>query len=100
MPTYEYNCENCGTIEVTQRITDKPLRRCPNCKGKVSKLISATSFQLKGAGWYVTDYAGKDSKKSKDEGTSESTAAAKETKEPAVKADSKKPEPKADATAA
>ena len=97
MPTYEYGCENCGTIEVTQRITDKPLRRCPTCKGKVSKLISATSFQLKGSGWYVTDYAGKDSKKSKDEGKSESTAAPKETKEPSPKADTN---PKTEATAA
>jgi putative FmdB family regulatory protein len=59
MPIYEYDCENCGTFEVTQRITDKPLRRCPTCKGKVGKLISSTSFQLKGSGWYVTDYAGK-----------------------------------------
>ena len=59
MPIYEYGCENCGTFEVTQRITDKPLRRCPTCKGKVGKLISSTSFQLKGSGWYVTDYAGK-----------------------------------------
>jgi putative FmdB family regulatory protein len=59
MPIYEYGCENCGTFEVSQRITDKPLRRCPTCKGKVGKLISSTSFQLKGSGWYVTDYAGK-----------------------------------------
>ena len=55
MPTYEYDCGTCGTFEVTQRITDKPLRRCPTCKGKVRKLISSTSFQLKGSGWYVTD---------------------------------------------
>jgi putative FmdB family regulatory protein len=59
MPVYEYGCESCGTFEATQRITDKPLRRCPTCKGKVAKLISSTSFQLKGSGWYVTDYAGK-----------------------------------------
>jgi putative FmdB family regulatory protein len=61
MPIYEYECENCGTFEVTQRITEKPLRRCPTCKGKVGKLISSTSFQLKGSGWYQTDYAGKKS---------------------------------------
>ena len=59
MPIYEYQCASCGTFEVTQKITDKPLRRCPTCKGKVSKLISSTSFQLKGSGWYVTDYSGK-----------------------------------------
>lgn len=60
MPIYEYQCEKCGHFEVTQKITDKPLGRCPACKGKVRKLISHTSFQLKGTGWYVTDYARKD----------------------------------------
>lgn len=60
MPIYEYQCVKCGQFEVTQRITDKPLGRCPTCKGKVKKLISNTSFQLKGTGWYVTDYARKD----------------------------------------
>ena len=59
MPIYEYQCQKCGTFEATQRITDKPLAKCPNCKGKVKKLISNTSFQLKGTGWYVTDYARK-----------------------------------------
>ena len=59
MPIYEYKCEQCGQFEVTQKITDKPLARCPACKGKVKKLISHTSFQLKGSGWYITDYAHK-----------------------------------------
>jgi len=44
---------------LTQKITDKPLGKCPTCKGKVKKLISNTSFQLKGTGWYITDYARK-----------------------------------------
>lgn len=60
MPIYEYQCDKCGPFEVTQRITDAPLRRCPECRSKVRKLISQTSFQLKGTGWYVTDYASKD----------------------------------------
>lgn len=60
MPIYEYQCENCGTFEVTQKITESPLRKCPTCKSKVKKLISNTSFQLKGTGWYITDYARKD----------------------------------------
>jgi len=68
MPIYEYGCDKCGTFEVSQRITDKPLRRCPTCKGKVRKLISSTSFHLKGSGWYVTDYAGKGGSKAKEEG--------------------------------
>ena len=62
MPIYEYRCRKCGEFEVTQRITEPPLARCPTCRGKVTKLISNTSFQLKGSGWYVTDYARNDSK--------------------------------------
>jgi predicted nucleic acid-binding Zn ribbon protein len=42
-----------------QRITEQPLKRCPTCKSKVTKLVSSTAFQLKGSGWYVTDYARK-----------------------------------------
>ena len=59
MPIYEYQCQKCGTFEVSQRITEHQLSKCPTCKGKVKKLISNTSFQLKGTGWYVTDYARK-----------------------------------------
>ena len=59
MPIYEYRCPKCGVFEVSQRITEQPLARCPTCKGKVSKLISSTSFTLKGSGWYATDYAAK-----------------------------------------
>ena len=44
-------------FEVTQRITEKPLKKCPTCKSKVERIISATSFVLKGTGWYATDYA-------------------------------------------
>ena len=60
MPIYEYQCEKCGRFALTQKITGRSLSRCPTCKGKVKKLISHTSFQLKGTGWYVTDYARKD----------------------------------------
>jgi putative FmdB family regulatory protein len=57
MPIYEYRCEHCGTFEEMQRMSDPPLAKCPTCKRKVRRLISSTSFQLKGTGWYVTDYA-------------------------------------------
>jgi putative FmdB family regulatory protein len=58
MPIYEYDCPSCGVIEVVQGINDKPLTRCPSCgKRKVKKLISESSFHLKGSGWYQTDYA-------------------------------------------
>jgi predicted nucleic acid-binding Zn ribbon protein len=48
-----------------QKMSDKPLTRCPNCKGKLEKVFSQTSFQLKGSGWYVSDYTnrGKEAKK-------------------------------------
>ncbi len=60
MPIYEYECLNCGKrTEVLQRMSDAPLSACPNCGGEVKKLISAPSFQLKGSGWYATDYGGK-----------------------------------------
>src|SRR5262245_20766878 len=59
MPIYEYSCPKCGQFEITQRITDDPLKKCPTCKSKVRKLISSTSFQLKGSGWYATDYGGR-----------------------------------------
>ena len=72
MPIYEYLCKKCGEFEVTQRITDDPLARCPTCRGKVKKLISNTSFQLKGSGWYVTDYARKGSEAKKETGETKS----------------------------
>jgi putative FmdB family regulatory protein len=56
MPTYEYQCDSCGVFEVSQRITEDPLKKCPTCKSKVRRLISNTSFMLKGSGWYATDY--------------------------------------------
>ena len=83
MPIYEYKCENCGTFETTQRITEKALRKCPTCKGKVKKLISNTSFQLKGTGWYITDYARKGQDKTtakSDNGAKSSSETKKETK--------------------
>jgi len=64
MPIYEYQCPKCGTFETTQRITEPALKRCPTCKSKVERIISATSFVLKGSGWYATDYARSGSSKS------------------------------------
>ena len=60
MPIYEYVCEKCGSqIEVMQKLSDAPLKRCTKCRGKLEKIISRASFQLKGSGWYVTDYSRK-----------------------------------------
>lgn len=60
MPIYEYVCDKCGShLEVMQKVGDAPLKRCGKCRGKLKKIISRTSFQLKGSGWYMTDYSGK-----------------------------------------
>lgn len=60
MPIYEYQCETCGKVmEKLQKFSDDPLRTC-ECGGDLVKLISRSSFQLKGSGWYVTDYKTKD----------------------------------------
>jgi putative FmdB family regulatory protein len=58
MPIYEYRCAKCGkTFEKLQRFSDEPLKVHEECGGEVEKLISQSAFQLKGSGWYVTDYA-------------------------------------------
>lgn len=89
MPIYEYDCAKCGTFEITQRITEKPLGKCPTCKGKVKKLISNTSFQLKGTGWYVTDYARKGQNGESKSGAGEkSTESKSESKSDAKKSES------------
>jgi putative FmdB family regulatory protein len=60
MPIYEYECLQCGkTTEAMQRISDAPLSSCAQCSGELRKMISMSTFHLKGSGWYVTDYSGK-----------------------------------------
>jgi putative FmdB family regulatory protein len=58
MPIYEYECKSCGhRLEVIQKISDDPLKDCPQChKPELKKLISAAGFRLKGGGWYETDF--------------------------------------------
>ena len=78
MPIYEYQCENCSRrFEVMQRITEPLLATCEKCGGHVRRLISQTSFVLKGGGWYVTDYPSESRKKAmsqeKSSGDSKST---------------------------
>ncbi len=67
MPIYEYKCTSCGhKKEVLQKMSDAPLTECPACgKSTLSKLISAAGFQLKGSGWYATDFKGSGSKAAK-----------------------------------
>jgi putative FmdB family regulatory protein len=60
VPIYEYQCTNCGEVfEAFQKINDEPVAICRFCHGPVEKLFSHTSFQLKGSGWYLTDYSRK-----------------------------------------
>jgi putative FmdB family regulatory protein len=58
MPFYEYECSRCGhALEAMQKITDSPLKKCPECgKSSLKRLMSAPVFRLKGAGWYETDF--------------------------------------------
>jgi putative FmdB family regulatory protein len=105
MPIYEYRCEKCGKVfEVLQRFSDDPVKVHEGCGGEVEKLISQSAFQLKGSGWYVTDYAkgastapapkaegaASESKaESKTEASSDSKSEAKTESKSEVKADPK-----------
>jgi len=81
MPIYEFRCKKCGSqIEVIQKMTDKAPARCKKCGGRLEKMISQTTFQFKGEGWYVTDYARKNS-------VSEKVERELSSPEPAAKSD-------------
>ncbi len=95
MPIYEYECPVCGRFEHIQRANDKDLRECPTCKdkgkpSKVKRLVSASSFHLKGGGWYKTDYGGSStstaSSAKKDSSKAESVTGDKPAKTDAKKA--------------
>ena len=101
MPIYEYVCQNCGhQLEVMQKISDKPLSKCPQCKGKLEKIFSQPSFQLKGSGWYVSDYTsrGKSEKSEKSEKGEKSEPSEKPEK--AEKSEKKEKKSKAPASGA
>jgi putative FmdB family regulatory protein len=93
MPFYEYECGSCKFYtEVLQKISDKPLRKCPSCgASKFKRLISAPVFRLKGSGWYETDF------KSDKEG--KRNLAGEDKDAPAAVKDDAKPESKTDAKA-
>jgi len=88
MPIYEYACDKCGhEFEVEQRITDDPIKTCPECRSRrVKKLISLTSFVLKGGGWYSDLYSSSDGKKDESkEADSKSTDSADKPAKPEKK---------------
>ena len=88
MPIYEYACEKCESeFEVEQRITDDPIKSCPHCKSrKIKRLISRTSFVLKGGGWYSDLYSSSGAKDDKAD-----KADSKDAKGKSASADSKTP---------
>ena len=62
MPLYEYKCKKCGhQFEKIQKYSDRMVKKCPDCGGRVEQTITAPAVQFKGTGWYVTDYAKKSS---------------------------------------
>ena len=79
MPIYEYQCAACGQVmEKWQKFSEAPLTVCPQCGGSLEKIISSCAFHLKGGGWYVSDYGGKNPSTDTSEApkeTTESTAA-------------------------
>lgn len=98
MPIYEYNCPKCGDFDQMQKITDGPLKKCPTCKAKVTKLISNPAFHLKGGGWYITDYGRKDGgggggseSKSSDDSSSSSSSTETKAEKKDKKSDKKAP---------
>jgi len=105
MPIYEYGCLTCGKRqEVLQRHDGAPITTCAECGGRMKKLMSNTSFVLKGTGWYKNDYASKSTKNEKADKekadktekteTAEKSGDASSGKETATKAEAK-PEPAA-----
>ena len=96
MPIYEYRCGSCGhQQEFLQKVSDAPLTTCPQCvKPSLSKLLSAAGFQLKGSGWYATDFKGSGSKPAAKSGD-DSKPAAKSGEESKPAGETKSEEKKA-----
>jgi putative FmdB family regulatory protein len=96
MPIYEYRCAECGfQEEYLQKVSEPPLTVCPSCgKPKFAKLLSAAGFQLKGSGWYATDFKGgakpaQDKAEAKPAAQGEAGTEAKAEPKPASKAEAK-----------
>jgi len=79
MPIYEYRCTACGhEIEVMQKMSERRLRKCSKCSGRLEKLVSRAAFQLRGGGWYAAGYAKDGGKKgAKSESSDSSTSSSK-----------------------
>jgi putative FmdB family regulatory protein len=91
MPIYEYRCSSCGhELESLQKFADAPLATCPSChKDALVKKVSAAGFQLKGSGWYATDFKGSGAKPAPSKGDTTPESGGTAAKEGAAKGDSK-----------
>ncbi len=100
MPTYEYECQNCGTVfEAFQSMTDAPLRKCPECSGKVKRLLgTGAGVVFKGSGFYETDYKRKSTSASSSEPAKGDSGKKSDT--PAAGASGKDSSPKSSKSAA
>ena len=101
MPLYEYQCEQCDhRFEVIQKFSDPPVETCPKCGGAVRKLMSSPAIQFKGSGWYITDYARKETPASSGDAKTAGDAGAKTgASEKAEKSDKASTTTTADSTA-
>jgi len=102
MPIYEYECQVCNKVhEIMQKFSDKPIKKCPDCGKPVKKLMSLSSFSLKGSGWYTTDYKRakeKDGEKDGDKDGAKETEKEQAKKELSEPKSDAKPDAKSDAT--
>jgi putative FmdB family regulatory protein len=91
MPIYEYRCSSCGhELEALQKFSDAPILNCPSCKADaLVKLMSAAGFQLKGSGWYATDFKGSGAKPAPAKASGESKSESKSDTTDAAKSDGK-----------
>ena len=97
MPMYEYQCRKCKhRFERIRKFSDRALKTCPECGGRLEQLVSASSVRFKGSGWYATDYPSKSSSKTSGEGASEKTGSESASAAAEAKPESK---PKTEPTA-
>jgi putative FmdB family regulatory protein len=98
MPLYEYQCDECGhTFEKIQKFSDPLETTCPKCGGPLRKLMSSPAIQFKGSGWYITDYARKDSAPAKSDAKTETKTEGKSESSDGAKSSETKSDAKTDA---
>jgi putative FmdB family regulatory protein len=97
MPLYEYECGACHhRFEIIQKFSDAPVTECPKCRGAIRKLQSAPAFQLKGTGWYATDYPKAGQTSDKDSGGSSDSSGSEKTADKADKGEKTEKSDKSD----